>query len=52
MAAELGPEAYQDFINNIEDFSHFQEKAGITSGVEHIWGVFLKDMGRILNVDL
>ncbi len=52
MPVELGYETVPEFIDKIEDFSHFQEKAGITSGVEHIWGVFLKDMERILNFDL
>jgi signal transduction histidine kinase len=48
MAVEGGHDAVLELIEKIVDFSHFQEKAGITSGISHIWDAFVKDMERIL----
>ncbi len=52
MPAELGHESVIELIDKIEDFSHFQEKAAMTSGIEHIWQVFVKDLERILPFDI
>lgn len=48
MAVEGGHDAVLELVEKIVDFSHFQEKAGITSGIGHIWDAFVKDMERIL----